>query len=564
MLESIKVKNVALINEAELTFGEGLNILTGETGAGKSILLSAVSLALGAKADKSLIRAGEDSAFVQLVFSLTEEEEELIKTDEDIPRDDNIIILQRSIFPGKSICKINGFTVPQKAMQELSEQLLDMHGQREHMAVLKKEKQLELIDSFGGKEISPLLKEVHNAYDAFKESERALKESDRDPSEIKRELDFLKFEADEIEKAGLKEGEDENLESRFTFLSNAERVKEALSKTIALLQNDSGNGALNLISEALGQTDQAAPFSDDIENISEGLRNAEASLNDARNLAYESLDKCRASDEETAYVSERLNLINRLKEKHGNSISEILKKLNELSEKIEKLERLSDDKDRLKTEYEENKKRYTKAAERLYNEREKVSKAFSKQMEKALLGLNFSACVFEADIVHDNEIINKDGSDEVCFNISLNAGEEPKPLSRIASGGELSRIMLALKSIFAHKTNTATLVFDEIDAGISGKTAWMVGEKLARLSRDHQIICITHLPQIAAMADRHYEISKSVKDNVTTTDVKELSYDEMIAEIGRLLGSADTSDAAMDNAASLKEKAESFKKNYEV
>ncbi len=563
MLESIKVKNVALIDEAELTFGEGLNVLTGETGAGKSILLSAVELALGAKADKTLIRQDAESAFVQLVFSLTDEENKTVKTDEEIPRDDNILILSRSVYPGKSICKINGITVPLYTLQELSEKLLDMHGQREHMSVLKKEKQLELIDSYGGKNTEDLLEKVKEAYSEYKAAEAALKESDRDPSEIKRELDFLTFEADEIEKAELKEGEDTELEKRFAFLSNAGKVRDALSKTLSLLQNELGNGAINLLSEAIGETESVSEYDDNLGTIVESLRNADAVLNDARNEAYSALEKCSLSDEELNQTGERLNLINRLKEKHGNSIGAVLKKLDELSEKIERLNKLTEDKEKLSAAFKDAKKTYTDAAERLYNERVKASSDLSKEMEKALLGLNFFACSFKADIAHDAENITALGSDEVTLMISLNAGEELKPLSKIASGGELSRIMLALKTIFADKDKTATLIFDEIDAGISGKTAWMVGEKLALLCDRHQIICITHLPQIAAMADRHYEISKSVTEGTTTTSVKELSGDEMIAEIGRLLGAEETSEAAMENAAELKARADALKKRGE-
>lgn len=561
MLERIRVKNIALIDEAEVELTKGLNILTGETGAGKSVLLGSLQLALGAKADKGLIRQGAEYAYAQLAFSLEKgQREELTSFDLNLEEED-MLLLERKVYPNKSICKVNDDIVTLKTMQSIAQLLIDVHGQREHQSILKASKQEELLDEYGKETLAPYLKELEELYHTYAEEKAALEEMEQLDENALRELEFLKFECDEIEKADLKEGEDVLLEEKYTRLVSAKKIRELVMAAGSVLQNEAGNGALSSVSFAIRQVKEGAALDKNLKEMEKQLLDAETLLQDCSHDLDRYLDRFSMEEEDFAAVEDRLNLINHLKDKYGREIVDILQYLENCNEKIHKLENIEQTKTELKEKHEKTKMEYFSLAQRVHEVREKEGAAFVKEMEAALLDLNFEQCSFHIELTYDEEAMGKRGCDTVTFQISLNPGEPLKDLSLVASGGELSRIMLAQKSVFAKKDKIGTLVFDEIDAGISGRTAWKVSEKLAVLRNRHQVICITHLPQIAAMADAHYEIEKKVLDEKTKTSIRRLSEEESIREIGRLLGTDQVTETVLQNASEMKELAEQTKQS---
>ena len=557
MLESIQVKNVALIDMAEVEFGEGLNILTGETGAGKSILLSSVQLALGAKADKGLIRMGTEFASVTLTFLPDDEQKERLK-DLDIDCEDDILVLQRRIYPNKSVCKINGENVILKTMQSVAQLLIDIHGQREHQAILKADVQEEMLDSYAMDEISGDLQRIRELYRDYKKLKLQYEELANQDTDYTRELDFARFELDEIEKAELTEGEDEKLQEQYERLSNAKKIQDSVGSVQEILGGQN-NSLLNEMSMALRTLLPVRDYDEELADAYTQLSDVEMVLQDCIHSLDRYLDHFEMDASDLQRISDRLNLINHLKDKYGSHMEDIFQYAQTLSEKISRMENREQTLVSLQNQMEELLSSYDELSQSLYEKRKKACMELSKKMTQAMVDLNFEQCRFEVFCEHDKEHRKKNGCDSIAFMISLNPGEPLKPLANVASGGELSRIMLAVKTIFADKDRTGTLVFDEIDSGISGKTAWKVSEKLAVLRKEHQVICITHLPQIAAMADCHFCIRKSTTDNRTSTSVHRLTEEESIAEIGRLLGTDELTDAVLQNAAEMKNMAKQTK-----
>ncbi len=557
MLESIQVKNVALIDMAEVEFGEGLNILTGETGAGKSILLSSVQLALGAKADKGLIRTGAEFASVTLTFLPDDEQKERLK-DLDIDCEDDILVLQRRIYPNKSVCKINGENVILKTMQSVAQLLIDIHGQREHQAILKADVQEEMLDSYAMDEISGDLQRIRELYRDYKKLKLQYEELANQDTDYTRELDFARFELDEIEKAELTEGEDEKLQEQYERLSNAKKIQDSVGSVQEILGGQN-NSLLNEMSMALRTLLPVRDYDEGLADTYTQLSDVEMVLQDCIHSLDRYLDHFEMDASDLQRISDRLNLINHLKDKYGSHMEDIFQYAQTLSEKISRMENREQTLVSLQNQMEELLSSYDELSQSLYEKRKKACMELSEKMTQAMVDLNFEQCRFEVFCEHDKEHRKKNGCDSIAFMISLNPGEPLKPLANVASGGELSRIMLAVKTIFADKDRTGTLVFDEIDSGISGKTAWKVSEKLAVLRKEHQVICITHLPQIAAMADCHFCIRKSTTDNRTSTSVHRLTEEESIAEIGRLLGTDELTDAVLQNAAEMKNMAKQTK-----
>ena len=557
MLDSIQVKNVALIDAAEVEFEKGLNILTGETGAGKSILLSSVQLALGAKADKSLIRQGAEYASVTLSFSLSKAQREQLHN-LDIDCEDDILILQRRIYPTKSVCKINGETVVQKTMQSVAELLIDIHGQREHQAVLKASVQEEMLDAYCMDAILADLEKTKLLYQEYKDLEKQLLDLEGQDTNRERELDFARFELDEIQKAELKLHEDEELQEQYERLSNAKKIKDSVGNANDVLCS-SNQSILNSLSLVLRDLSQVKDYDAELAQVYSQLSDVENSIQDCGHFLDRYLDRFGLESGDLAAVTERLNLINHLKDKYGNSLEDILQYAEDLSDKIGQIENREQYLIDKQKELEKLKAEYESYSQKLHKMRAKMAKDLSDKMMQALADLNFEQCRFEVECEYRKDQMKKNGCSYITFMISLNRGEPLKPLAAVASGGELSRIMLAFKSVFADKDQTETLVFDEIDAGISGKTAWKVSEKLAVLRNNHQVICITHLPQIAAMADVHFCIEKSSSDERTSTTVEKLDENESIAEIGRLLGTDQLTDAVLQNALEMKNMAKQTK-----
>lgn len=557
MLLSVHVKNMALIEEAEVEFTSGLNILTGETGAGKSILLGSVNLALGAKADKDMIRSGAEYAQVELVF--TAEEGILRKLEEmELPAEEDCVTISRRISGTRSVSRINGETVSARQIKELAELLLDIHGQHEHQSLLNKRKHLEILDAYAGSEAFSLLDEVGRLYRERNRIKEELDGQSMDESARRRELELLEFEAQEIEEAKLREGEDEELENKYRRMLNSRKINEALGSVYRLTDGEE-EGAISLLGRAVRELGSVASYDEALGDLSSQLMETEALLNDFNRELSDYQEKMEFDGADFMAVEQRLNQVNHLKEKYGRNISDVLEYGEEIQRKIEKLNDYENYMQKLSGDYEEAQKALQKACDALSKLRKAKAPGLAETLKKALEELNFLSIGFEVSIKEKE--ISTDGGDEVEFLISTNPGEALKPLGMVSSGGELSRIMLGVKTVLADKDEVDTLIFDEIDAGISGRTAWKVSEKLDTLSKAHQVILITHLPQIAAMADTHFLIEKETDGSSTATDIRRLSRQGITEELARLLGTDGLSDAAISNAEELMTQASKIKQN---
>lgn len=559
MLISLQVKNLALIEEAEVTFQKGLNVLTGETGAGKSILIGSINLALGAKADKDLIRTGEESAYVELVFSTEDEETLKWAKDADILPEDGMFILSRRIYPGRSVCKINGETVTAKQMKELSEYLLDVHGQHEHESLLKVSRHREILDSFCKVQLKDILEQLEKKYKIYHSMLDELENYSFDETAQKKEQSLVDFEYNEIDSAKPVLGEDEQLEAKYRKMVHSKKIIEAVSIAHNLTGGDTDEGAAVSLGRALREMRSVTTYDEAIDEMNDQLQEIEGLLSDFNRSISEYMDSLVFDEYEFKETEDRLNLLNHLKAKYGSSIEEVLTYQRELLTKKEHLENYESYKIQLEENLKKEKREVIDLCQKVSEIRKEHAKVLSAQMQKALEELNFLQVRFEIRVEQMPDKISAAGFDYVEMLLSTNPGESLKPLANIASGGELSRIMLAIKTVLAGKDEIDTLIFDEIDTGISGKTAWMVSEKMGQLARCHQLICITHLPQIAAMADTHFLIEKTSDETSTATHILKLSEEESTKELARMLGGAEITKAVLDNAAEMKNMAKKEK-----
>lgn len=558
MLESLHVKNLALIDEAEVDFTKGLNILTGETGAGKSIIIGSINLALGAKADKEYIRTGADYALVELVFTLNEKQGQILK-EMDLPEEDGMLILQRKIMTTRSVCKINGETVSAGQLKALSGFLLDMYGQHEHQSLLKASKHKELLDDYAGSSVTELKRELKERYRSYRHDEEELSSNQLDENARKRETDLLSYEVNEIEAAALVPGEDEELEKRYRRMSNARRMKETVTLVHGLTGYEADGSAGETVGRALRELKNITSFDEEIIPLLDQLSDIDNLLNDFNRSISDYRESLEFDEEEFLKTQDRLNVLNHLKGKYGGTVESVLQAYDERKKRLSQLESYEEYLAFLQAKLQKEKRELLADCSRLSKLRTEAAGELSLKLSAAMEDLNFIDVDFSIEVEPEEEHISEDGYDKITFMISTNPGEKKKPLAEIASGGELSRIMLAFKTVFADEEGTDTLIFDEIDTGISGKTAWKVSEKLGKLSGDHQIICITHLPQIAAMADSHYLIEKQVKQERTVTDIRSLSEEESLSELARLLGSGGMTEAVMTNAREMREMAQKTK-----
>lgn len=559
MLQSLHVKNLALMEETEVEFGEGLNILTGETGAGKSLLIGSVTLALGAKFEKEMLRKGADSALVELVFTSEDKRvrQKLLQLELE-PEEDGTVIISRKMQTGKSVYKLNGETVTAKQVKELAELLIDIHGQHEHQSLLNKKKHMEILDAFCGEGFGKAAGEVEIAYKECREIARALDEEAMDEETKAREQSLAEFELQEIQEAHLVPGEDDDLEKQYRIMVNSRKIVENLTESYQYTGSDFENGAGNALSRALRALRSVSSLDDSLGNLEEQLSEIDNLLADYNRDLAEYMSDCEFDSEDFSMVEERLNLLNRLKGKYGNSIEDILAYGEERAALLEKISDYDAYMAQLEKKMEAAKERLEEACAKLSALRKKNAAVLTKQLKKALVHLNFLTVEFEIAVKRSAHPTAK-GYDDVEFLISTNPGEGLKPLSQVASGGELSRIMLAIKTVLAGRDSIDTLIFDEIDTGISGRTAWRVSEQLDTAAHAHQVLCITHLPQIAAMADRHFVIEKNSSQDNTITDIRVLEEEESLGELARLLGSDALTEAALSNAREMRAQAATHK-----
>ena len=548
------------MEETEVEFGRGLNILTGETGAGKSLLIGSVNLALGGKFEREMLRKGADSALVELIFMSPDERvrKKLIQLELE-PEDDGTVIISRKMQVGKSVYKLNGETVTARQGKELAELLIDIHGQHEHQSLLNKKKHMEILDAFCGEEFLPVAEKVETAYKECRELRRRLEEEAMDEEAKAKEQALAEFELQEIEQAKLIPGEDDDLEQRYRLMVNGKKITEGLADSYQYTGSDFENGAGSAVSRALRALRSVSGIDPRLEELEGQLSEIDNLLADYNRDVAEYMADCEFDSEDFAAVEERLNTINHLKGKYGNTIEDVMAYGEDRQKLLDKLTDYDAYMEQLEGKLEAAQKRLETACGKLSNIRRKNAEVLTKQLVNALVHLNFLTVEFDIAVNRSQNITGK-GYDDVEFLISTNPGESLKPLGQVASGGELSRIMLAIKTVLAGKDSIDTLIFDEIDTGISGRTAWRVSEQLDTVAHAHQVLCITHLPQIAAMADRHFVIEKSSTEDNTITDIRVLEEGESLGELARLLGSDSLTEAALSNAREMRAQAEEHKK----
>ncbi len=544
MITNLHVKNLALIDEADVSFRPGLNILTGETGAGKSILLGSIDLALGQKMSGDILRSGTDHALVELVFEI-EDPEILHKLKElEVETEDGILVLSRRVTDGRSLCRLNGETCTVSRLRQISSLLLDIHGQHEHQSLLYPERQLAILDAYGKERLQELLHNTAEAYETWKTLGNSLDEFSIDERERQRELSLLEYEIKEIEEAALQPGEDEALEKEYRRMANAQKIAEALQAVHQLTGEESAGDS---IGRAVRELNGITGIDSELQEVAAGLVNIENLLADFNREISLYQEKLTFSEAEFYQTEKRLNQLNTLKSRYGRTLEEVLQYLERQKEIQERFEQFDERKTKAEQAFRKAEMDLDKASAALSEERQRIAGELSGKIVRELQDLNFLSVSFCIDFIRSSSY-HKNGYDEICFQISTNPGEAVKPLNRVVSGGELSRIMLAIKTLLADKDHTETLLFDEIDTGVSGRTAQKVAEKMARIARTHQVLCVTHLAQLAAMADHHFLIYKDVAEGSTQTHIEKLSQEQSAEEIARILGGAEITEAVRKNA----------------
>lgn len=560
MLLGMHIKNIVLIDDIDISFGDNLNILTGETGAGKSIIIGSLGICLGGKFQKELLRDETADGLVELTFSVENPYiRELLENIEIYPdENDELIISRRLNSAGRTINRINDDTVTTAKLKEAAGILIDLHAQHEQQTLLKPAKHMEILDRFGGSEIADAKSEVEAAYEKYKAVTKEIEENSMNEVEKNKQMDFLKYQIDEISMAKPVIGEDDELEAMYKKSVNMKEILNTADEIYKITGYETGASFSNSVGRAILQMKRLVELDDGLTPVCEILTDIDSMLNDFNMELSDYMQTLEYNAENFAEVEARLNLINSLKAKYGKTIPDILAALEEFKEQHKKLVSYEEYMDKLNNELEKIKKELEIKCEKLTKVRKKTAEKLCEMIREALIELNFSSVEFEMSFKKKDKF-TANGTDEAYFMISTNVGEEIRPLYDVVSGGELSRVMLAIKSCIAHEDDTPTLIFDEIDVGISGKTAQSVAKKLSIISRQHQVICITHLPQIASMADSHYIIEKNVENNKTKTNIRKLDRTSQIREIARLSGGDEVTELAFANAAEMKDLADKAK-----
>lgn len=558
MLLNLHVKNFALIDEADVDFTEGLNILSGETGAGKSIILGSLNMALGAKADKDSIRVGSQFALVELSFAVDNDDTESRLKELDIYPEEGIVNISRKIMPQRSVFKINGESVSSSDVKKAADILIDVYGQHDYQNLLRQQKHIEILDSFADDGLKNLISEYKQTLKKYNDILCKLEDTNQDETTRERTVSLLEFQINEIESANLVSGEEEELQKKLKTLENSARIREALILVKNMLY-DYESPASELVDSALREINTVSNFDEELESLANQISDMSNAFCDLSRDLNNCIDSFDVDDETLDNYRQRYELINDLERKYGRSIEDINNFLEEKKAELEELVNIEIIRKKLEEERESLKAFLDKKAFEIHDIRVKNAKLFEKSIIENLTQLNFNSCEFKVDITSSDEYLNN-GTDKVTFMISTNPGEPIKPINFVASGGELSRIMLAIKTV-AGKSDRQTLIFDEIDAGISGVTAWKVAEKLGRVSRTQQIICITHLQQIASMADTHYKITKSLTSDKsrTVTEITRLDREGTLDELVRMLGDESSSELFKKNAIEILDRANDYK-----
>ena len=552
MLQNLHIKNLALIDELDIELGEGLNILSGETGAGKSIIVGSIGIGLGGRFGKDLLRDPEKDGLVELIFTVDSEavREKLSAIEIETP--DDMVIISRRVSGTRTVNRINDATVSVGKLRETAEILINLHAQHEQTTLLKESRHLEIIDSSDDR-IEEVKKTVAETYHEYKDVCDRLSSLNMDEGERRKRQDFLQYQIEEIEKAGLKEGEDTELEELYSRISASHDITEIAEDVHSVTGYDNVSSAGSMFSRACQRIRELEKYDNGeaAASLINSLSDIDSLLNDFNNDIAEYMKNMEFDPELLRETESRLDLINTLKSKFGKTVPDIMETLNSLKQEYEELEGFNETLAELTEKEKVLFKRLKAESDKLTEIRKDAAEKLTAKIKEALLGLNFSEVIFYAAF-SETENYTANGHDSVSFMISTNVGEKERPLAEVASGGELSRVMLAIKSTLADKDETPTLVFDEIDVGISGITAQKVADMMKLLSKTHQIITITHLPQIAAASDIHFLIEKTVEDGKTHTGIRRLDEEEIIYEIARILGGEKITESVLSSARELR------------
>lgn len=550
MLQELSIKDFAIIDEIQISFQPKMTVLTGETGAGKSIIIDALGLLAGGRGSTEFIRKGEKKAVIQGLFTLPREANTYnILEEYGIDSEDGQIILQRDLYRGgRNICRINGMMVNLATLRKVGETLIDIHGQNEHQELMKPENHIDLLDEYD-KKTSELRNQYQVVYQNYRKLKLSMEKKEADEKAWAQRLDMLNFQVKEIGEAGLKINEEDELVEEKNKLDNFQAIHDALELSYQILSGEKIDVVGNL-GNAMNELSDVSDLSENLQEINTKISDAFYSLEDVARDISDELDSMEWNGERLNEIEERLELIHQLKRKYGDTIEDILHYHSRIVKELREMENTEQNSEKQERQLSEALEKVKELAIKLSKQRKKSAKKLEKMIHEQLSALYMDKAVFEVKFLNNSKLYSK-GIDKVEFYIQTNPGEEMGPLAKIASGGELSRIMLALKTIFSQKMGVTSIIFDEVDTGVSGRVAQAIAEKISQISNNSQVLCITHLPQVAAIADNHYYISKSVNDGRTETSLKELDEKQKIREIARMLSGSEITELTLKHAEEL-------------
>lgn len=560
LLLNLHVKNLALIDEIEVDFASHLNVLTGETGAGKSIIIGSVNIALGGKVAKDMIRKGAEFALVELTFLVDDPKLRKKLEDLGVSFEDDTLLISRKITQTRTVNRMNGESVTVAMIKKAADLLIDIHGQNEQQSLLHKAKHLEIVDHYAHEQMAGKDRMLAESYHHYKKLIDELGKNQIPEEERLREISFLQYELEEIEQANLKEGEEEELAEQYRKLSNASEIVQGLSEVYGMVNQESGSVS-DKISESIRVLSKLSEYDEKLEEFCSQLSDIDALVTDFSRDASDYMDAFDVRVDDLDEVEKRLDLVRGMQAKYGATIEDVFEYADKTREKLKKYEEYDAYQESLKQELQKEEEKLRKLSKEVSAVRRKCAKVLEKEITQALIDLNFLQVKFQI-AVREKEEFSANGMDDIEFMISTNPGEELRPVGTAASGGELSRIMLAIKAVLAGHDEIQTMIFDEIDVGISGRTAQMVAEKMALIGKEHQVICISHLAQIAAMADTQFLIEKENDRNHTKTQIYPLDRDAAVQELARILGGAQITEAVKSSAKEMKDLAEQWKGQF--
>ena len=547
MLLELNIENFAIIENMKIEFESGLNVLTGETGSGKSIIIDSLGLVLGQRANKDIIKKGKDRAFIEAVFSSYDEETKDLLLEYGIDSGDLVVVSKEIREKGPSITRVNNRTVTSQILSKISSHLIDIFAQHESISLMDNKNQLKLIDDFSGKSQVELLDDLKELVEEINSLKNEYNEKSNMEQNKDREIDLLEYQIKEIEDAGLSDYDDEELYDDFNALNNMTDTLIKLSEAKSLINEGYETSSLeDILDRVIANVVDVTSYNKDLKEVEENLEDIRFRISDIAKDLDRYINSSEIDEERLQFLKERIDLVNNLKLKYGNNVKAINIFFDEISERLRFLQNFEDNLNKLLKKIKEKEKEALILAEKISQNRKKTAQILEKKVEEEINKLNIKDAKFKIDIKEKD--LSFDGIDKIEFLIAPNLGQDLMPMAKVASGGEMSRIMLGFKSIIAEKDNIPTLVFDEIDTGISGKTAQIVGNKIKEVSKDRQVIVISHLPQIVALADTHFAIKKDVVNNSTISTIDKLSYDERVNEVARLIGGMNISEIAIETA----------------